>query len=59
MLEIIFQIILIRVRTKDKILFSRQLATLLNAGLPLVQALRSTADQTASKPLKIVINRSS
>ena len=45
-----------RVRSKDKILFSRQLATLLNAGLPLVQALRSTADQAASKPLKVVIN---
>jgi type IV pilus assembly protein PilC len=45
-----------KVKTKDKILFSRQLATLLGAGLPLVQALRSTADQTASKPLKVVIN---
>lgn len=45
-----------KVRSKDKILFSRQLATLLNAGLPLVQALRSTGDQTASKPLKVVIN---
>src|ERR1035438_8576141 len=45
-----------KVKTKDKILFSRQLATLLGAGLPLVQALRSTGDQTASKPLKIVIN---
>lgn len=45
-----------KVSTKDKILFSRQLATLLGAGLPLVQALRSTSDQTASKPLKVVIN---
>ncbi len=45
------------VRTKDKILFSRQLATLINAGLPLVQSLRSVAGQTPSKPLKAVINQ--
>jgi type IV pilus assembly protein PilC len=45
-----------RVRTKDKVLFSRQLATLINAGLPLVQSLRSVGEQTTSKPLKIVIN---
>lgn len=45
-----------RVRAKDKILFSRQLATLLNAGLPLVQALRSTADQASSKELRKVVN---
>ena len=30
-----------RIRTKDKVLFSRQLATLINAGVPLVQSLRS------------------
>lgn len=46
-----------RVRAKDKVLFSRQLATLINAGLPLVQSLRSVAQQTTSKPLKIVINK--
>ncbi|HEY8999436.1 MAG TPA: type II secretion system F family protein [Candidatus Saccharimonadales bacterium] len=45
-----------RVKAKDKVLFSRQLATLINAGLPLVQSLRTVAQQTASKPLKIVIN---
>lgn len=45
-----------RVSTKDRILFSRMLSTLLNAGLPLVQALRSSGDQTTSKPLKAVIN---
>jgi len=43
-----------RVRSKDKVLFSRQLATLLNAGLPLVQALRNVNNQTESKPLKVV-----
>jgi type IV pilus assembly protein PilC len=46
-----------RVKTKDKILFSRQLSTLINAGLPLVQSLRSVAHQTTSKPLKIVVNK--
>lgn len=46
-----------RVPTKDKVLFSRQLSTLINAGLPLVQALRSVTAQTASKPLKVVINQ--
>ncbi len=45
-----------KVKTRDKVLFSRQLSTLINAGLPLVQALRSVAAQTTSKPLKIVIN---
>ncbi len=46
-----------RVRTKDKILFSRQLSTLINAGLPLLQSLRTVANQTPSKPLRIVINK--
>jgi type IV pilus assembly protein PilC len=44
-----------KVRTKDKIIFSRQLSTLINAGLPLTQSLRSVADQTASKPMQTVI----
>ena len=46
-----------RVHSKDKVLFSRQLSTLINAGLPLVQSLRSVGDQTTSKPFKIVINQ--
>lgn len=45
-----------RIKSKDKILFSRQLATLINAGLPLIQGLRSVAKQTKSKPLQVVIN---
>jgi len=45
-----------RVRAKDKVLFSRQLSTLINAGLPLVQSLRSVNNQTESKPLKIIVN---
>jgi type IV pilus assembly protein PilC len=43
------------VKTKDRVLFSRQLSTLINAGLPLVQSLRSVNDQTASKPLRVII----
>lgn len=46
-----------RIKTKDKVLFSRQLSTLINAGLPLVQSLRSVAGQTTNKPLKVVINQ--
>jgi type IV pilus assembly protein PilC len=45
-----------RIKTKDKILFSRQLSTLINAGLPLIQSLRNVAAQTQSKPLQVVIN---
>jgi len=37
------------------VLFSRQLSTLINAGLPLVQSLRSVSEQTQSKPLRIVL----
>ncbi|HET9173762.1 MAG TPA: type II secretion system F family protein [Candidatus Saccharimonadales bacterium] len=44
-----------KVRTKDRVLFSRQLSTLINAGLPLVQSLRSVAEQTTAKPLKAII----
>lgn len=46
-----------RIKTKDKVLFSRQLATLINAGLPLVQSLRNVVSQTSNKPFKVVINQ--
>ena len=46
-----------RVKVKDKVLFSRQLSTLINAGLPLVQSLRSVSEQTTSKPLKVVLSK--
>jgi type IV pilus assembly protein PilC len=45
-----------RVKTKDKVLFSRQLSTLINAGLPLVQSLRQVNNQTTNKSLKAVIS---
>lgn len=46
-----------RVKTKDKVIFSRQLSTLINAGLPLVQSLRTVNQQTTSKSLKVVIGK--
>jgi type IV pilus assembly protein PilC len=45
-----------RIKTDDKVLFSRQLSTLINAGLPLVQSLRSVSGQTTNKNFKVVIN---
>lgn len=45
-----------RIKTKDKVLFSRQLSTLINAGLPLVQSLRSVSKQTTNKAFKVIIN---
>lgn len=44
-----------RISTKDKVLFSRQLSTLINAGLPLVQSLRNVSTQTQNKALQAVI----
>lgn len=44
-----------RVKTKDRIIFSRQMATLINAGLPLVQSLRNVESQTQSKAFKVII----
>lgn len=46
-----------KVKAKDRILFARQLSTLINAGLPLVQSLRTVSKQAQSKPLKIILNK--
>ncbi|MDR1032461.1 MAG: type II secretion system F family protein [Candidatus Nomurabacteria bacterium] len=43
------------VATKDKIVFTRQLATLIGAGLPLTQSLHTVLDQIQSKPFKAII----
>lgn len=43
------------IHTKDKVIFSRQLSTLINAGLPLVQSLKTVEGQTTNKQLKTVI----
>lgn len=44
-----------RITAKDKVVFSRQLATLIGAGLPLSQSLRTVIDQTENKRLQGVI----
>ncbi len=41
-----------RITTKDKIVFTRQLATLIGAGLPLAQSLHTVAEQTDNKRLQ-------
>jgi type IV pilus assembly protein PilC len=40
------------VSTRDVVIFTRQFATMINAGLPLVQALNILAQQTENKTLK-------
>ena len=42
------------VSTKDRVVFTRQLATLINAGLPLAQSLHTVQEQTTNKKLKVV-----
>src|SRR5665213_1724864 len=44
-----------RVPAKEKVLFFRQLSTLINAGLPLSQSLRNVADQTKNKKLRAAV----
>lgn len=44
-----------RITFKDKIVFTRQLATLIGAGLPLVQSMRTVLDQTSNKQMQEVI----
>ena len=44
-----------RITSKDKIVFSRQLSTLIGAGLPLTQSLRTVLDQTSNKRMQEVI----
>jgi len=44
-----------RIGTKDKVVFTRQLATLIGAGLPLSQSLHTVKDQTQNKQLQAVV----
>jgi type IV pilus assembly protein PilC len=44
-----------RITTKDKVVFTRQLATLIGAGLPLAQSLHALVDQTPNSRFKGVI----
>ncbi len=44
-----------RVTTKDRIMFTRQLSTLIGAGLPLAVSLRTVSEQTQSKAMKSIV----
>lgn len=44
-----------RITLKDRVIFTRQLSTLINAGLPLARALRSAEEQIGNKKFKSVI----
>jgi type IV pilus assembly protein PilC len=44
-----------RVSAKERVIFTRQLSTLINAGLPLTQSLRTIIDQIQSQALRDVV----
>src|SRR5680860_1887960 len=44
-----------RISTKDKVVFTRQLATLIGAGLPLAQSLNTAMEQTQNKKLQSIV----
>lgn len=44
-----------RITTKDKVVFTRQLSTLIGAGLPLAQSLHTLVDQTSNRRLRGVV----
>jgi type IV pilus assembly protein PilC len=44
-----------RITTKDRVVFTRQLATLIGAGLPLSQSLHTVLEQTTNKRLQSVV----
>ncbi len=44
-----------RITSKDKIVFTRQLATLVGAGLPLIQSMRTVLEQTQNKKMQEII----
>jgi type IV pilus assembly protein PilC len=45
-----------RVSAKDRIIFTRQLSTLINAGLPLTQSLRTVTEQVQNKALAAILH---
>ena len=44
-----------RITTKDKVVFTSQLATLIGAGLPLAQSLRTVQEQTTNKRMQEIV----
>jgi type IV pilus assembly protein PilC len=45
-----------RVSAKERVIFTRQLSTLINAGLPLTQSLRTVSEQITNKVLQDTVN---
>jgi len=45
-----------RIKTRDKVLFARQLSTLINAGLPLTQSLRTVQEQIDNRSFSLIIS---
>lgn len=45
-----------KIKLEEKVVFSRQFATMINAGVPIVQALSILGEQTPSKAMKSVIS---
>ena len=46
-----------RIKAKDRVLFARQLSTLINAGLPLTQSLRTVQEQIENKSSQSLLAR--
>ncbi len=46
----------LKIKLEDLVIFSRQLATMIDAGIPLVQALSILSEQVDNKSLKAVVN---
>ena len=44
-----------RVSSKERVIFTRQLSTLINAGLPLTQSLRTVSEQISNKTLHDIV----
>lgn len=44
-----------KVKLTDKVIFSRQFATMVNAGVPVAKSLAILKEQTASKPFQVII----
>ena len=46
-----------KVKSQDMVVFTRQLATMISAGLPLVQSLNALEEQTESKPFRVILTQ--
>src|SRR5215210_5356206 len=44
------------IKTREVVIFTRQFATMINSGLPLVQSLTILAEQTENERFKVVIS---